>query len=125
MADDANSAQSPADGDAEFVHLFKAANDALTDDMVTRMAQAAADGLDLVDQANRAGLNRAIPALAAVVDNGLMLTERKTGRKRIFNEFDGLLSVYINALVPDGDYLWIGSDQGLTRFMWVNPDRVD
>jgi ligand-binding sensor domain-containing protein len=63
--------------------------------------------------------------IAAVVDNGLLLTERETGKKRLFNEFDGLLSVYINVLVPDGDYLWIGSDQGLTRFKWVNPDRVD
>jgi len=63
--------------------------------------------------------------IAAAVNNGLMLIERKTGRKRVFNELDGLLSVRISTMVPDGDYLWLGSDQGLTRFKWVNPDRVD
>jgi len=54
-----------------------------------------------------------------------MLIERKTGRKRVFDERDGLLSIKITTIVPEGDYLWLGSDQGLTRFKWVNPDRVD
>jgi hypothetical protein len=63
--------------------------------------------------------------IAAAVENGLMLTDRKTGKKRVFDEFDGLLSINISTMVADGDFLWIGSDKGLTRFLWVNPDRVD
>ena len=63
--------------------------------------------------------------IAAAVDDGLMLIERGVDKQRLFTEDDGLLSVNINALVPDGDYLWIGSEEGLTRFKWVNPDRVD
>jgi len=55
---------------AEVAHLVRAAKDALTDDMVTRMAGTAAEGMDLLDQVNRAGLARAIPALTALVDSG-------------------------------------------------------
>lgn len=62
---------------------------------------------------------------AAAVDEGLILIERETGRRRVFTELDGLLSTDINAIVVEGDYLWLGSDEGLTRFRWVNPDRVD
>ncbi len=63
--------------------------------------------------------------IAAVMEDGLMLLERKTGKKRVFDERDGLLSINISTIIPEGDYLWLGSDQGLTRFRWVNPDRVD
>ena len=63
--------------------------------------------------------------IAAAIQDGLMLINRTTGLKRVFNKLDGLLSIEINAMVPEGDYLWLGSDQGLTRFKWVNPDRVD
>jgi len=34
---------------------------------------------------------------------------------------DGLLSPYVYALIPDGDYLWVGTDKGLTRINWTNP----
>lgn len=57
-------------GSGEVEHLVRAANDALTDDMVTRIAQTAAEGMDLVDQVNRSGVKRALPALASLVDNG-------------------------------------------------------
>jgi hypothetical protein len=63
--------------------------------------------------------------IAAVVDDGLLLIERKSGKRREFTEDDGLLSTRINAMVVEGDYLWLGSEEGLTRFQWVNPDRVD
>lgn len=59
-----------ANGASEIEHLVRAANDALTDDMVTRIAQTAADGMDLVDQVNRSGVNRALPAIASLVENG-------------------------------------------------------
>ncbi len=57
-------------GSSDLEHLIRAANDALTDDMVTRIAQTAADGMDLVDQVNRSGLQRALPAIASLVENG-------------------------------------------------------
>jgi uncharacterized protein YjgD (DUF1641 family) len=62
------------DGDLErlsqVARLYNSAQDALTDEMVTRLSQAVGDGLALLDQVNRAGLDRAIPALAEMVNNG-------------------------------------------------------
>ncbi len=46
-------------------------------------------------------------------------------RTRDFSIEDGIASTYVYALHLDGDYLWIGTDKGLTRFLWNNPDRVD
>jgi ligand-binding sensor domain-containing protein len=40
-----------------------------------------------------------------------------------FDTFDGLPSESIFCLQFDGDFLWIGSDKGLTRFWWNNPRR--
>ena len=38
--------------------------------MVTRLSATAADGMDLLDQLNRSGVGRALPALAQLVANG-------------------------------------------------------
>jgi uncharacterized protein YjgD (DUF1641 family) len=46
------------------------AADALSDDIVSRLAGTAADGLDLLDRVNRSGVARALPAFAALVENG-------------------------------------------------------
>lgn len=54
----------------EVERLIAAAQDALTDEMVTRLASAAGEGIELLDQVHRAGLARAIPALAQLVNNG-------------------------------------------------------
>jgi len=65
--------------------------------------------------------------VAAASDDGFTLiyyTEKKP-RQRRFTTLDGLPSNYLYALLLDGDYLWIGSDEGLTRFWWNNPSRVD
>jgi hypothetical protein len=61
---------SNGNGSTEIEHLVRAANDALTDDMVTRIAQTAADSMEFIDQVNRAGLKRALPAIADLVGNG-------------------------------------------------------
>ena len=50
--------------------VAEAARDALTDDMVTRLAGTAGEAMELLDQINRAGLAKAIPALAQMVNNG-------------------------------------------------------
>ena len=61
-------------GDLErLVHLarvYGSAQDALTDEMVGRLTEAVGGGLTLVDQVNRAGLEKAIPAIAEMVNNG-------------------------------------------------------
>ncbi len=55
---------------AQVARLYSSAEDALTDEMIGRLGQAIGDGLALLDQVNRAGLDRAIPALAEMVNNG-------------------------------------------------------
>jgi len=51
-------------------HVLQAATDAVTDDMVARLSEATAQGLDLLDRVNRSGLDRALPAIAELVHNG-------------------------------------------------------
>lgn len=55
---------------AKLARVWGASEDALTDEMVGRLTQAVGDGLALMDQINRAGLSRAIPAIAEMVNNG-------------------------------------------------------
>ncbi len=44
---------------------------------------------------------------------------------RTFTTEDGFPSNRIYSLEMDGDFLWIGTDNGLSRFWWNNPSRVD
>jgi hypothetical protein len=44
---------------------------------------------------------------------------------RRFTMADGLPSNNVYELLMDGDYLWVGTDRGLTHFWWNNPNRVD
>ncbi|MCC7325180.1 MAG: DUF1641 domain-containing protein [Burkholderiales bacterium] len=55
---------------AKLARVWSASEDALTDEMIGRLTQAAGDGLAMMDQMNRAGLDRAIPAIAEMVNNG-------------------------------------------------------
>jgi len=48
----------------------EAARDAVTDEMVTRLAGTASDAVELIDLVNRSGLAKAIPVLAQMVNNG-------------------------------------------------------
>jgi hypothetical protein len=54
----------------ELKRVTAAARDALTDEMVSRLSATAADGIDLLDQINRSGVGKALPALAQLVANG-------------------------------------------------------
>ena len=54
----------------ELERLTAAARDALTDEMVGRISATAAGGMDLLDQVNRSGAARALPALTQLVENG-------------------------------------------------------
>jgi len=54
----------------EVERVISAARDSMTDEMVGRLAGSAAEALDLVDKAGRAGLGNAIPALSEMINNG-------------------------------------------------------
>jgi uncharacterized protein YjgD (DUF1641 family) len=56
--------------DLELQRVIAAARDSLTDEMVTRLAATAGETVVLLDQINRAGLARALPALTQLVNNG-------------------------------------------------------
>ncbi|AOU99352.1 hypothetical protein BI364_16710 [Acidihalobacter yilgarnensis] len=75
------------------VHLARlvgAAQDALTDDMVGRLAGLAGDSLDMLDRVNRSGVIRALPAIAAMVDNGDL--ERITHLARLLGSAEDALT---------------------------------
>jgi len=69
--------------DFEIERVIAAARDSLTDEMVGRLAGSAAEALDLVDKAGRAGLSKAIPSLAEMVNNGDL--ERLTQLARVYH----------------------------------------
>ena len=54
----------------ELERLAAAARDSLTDEMVARLSSTAAEGMDLLDQVNRSGVAKALPAMAQLVANG-------------------------------------------------------
>ncbi len=66
-------------------------------------------------------------AVALASDGGLTMLffDRKEPSTREFGVNDGLASDYVYALLFDGDYLWVGTDRGVTRFWWNNPHRVN
>jgi hypothetical protein len=67
----------------ELDRVISAARDSMTDEMVGRLAGSAAEALDLVDKAGRAGLSKAIPALAEMVNNGDL--ERLSQLARVYH----------------------------------------
>ena len=76
--------------DAEVERVISAARDALTDEMVSRLAATAGDAIDLVDQVNRAGLGRALPALTRLITNGDL--ERLSQLARVYSASEDALT---------------------------------
>jgi uncharacterized protein YjgD (DUF1641 family) len=66
----------------EIERLVGAAQDALTDEMVSRLSATAAEGMDLLDKVNRSNVAGALPALAQLVANGDL--ERLTALARTY-----------------------------------------
>lgn len=54
----------------EAERLVESAGDALTDDIVGRLAEVAGDSLVLLDQVNNSNLDKALPAISRMVENG-------------------------------------------------------
>lgn len=76
--------------DYEIERLIAAGRDSLTDEMVGRLAGSAAEALDLVDKAGKAGLSKAIPALAEMVNNGDL--ERLSQLARVYHAVQDALT---------------------------------
>jgi ligand-binding sensor domain-containing protein len=57
-------------------------------------------------------------------DRGIFIIHYKDDKQPIdeITTDDGLPSPYIYNLQFDGDYLWIGSERGLTRLWWSSPN---
>lgn len=55
---------------AELSRVITGMQDALTDEMVTRLAETLSSGAGLLDQLGRSGIDKAIPLLAEMVENG-------------------------------------------------------
>ena len=70
-------------------------------------------------------VNDGIAAIATDFGLTIIFHDKDPVYERTFSIDDGLPSNTIYDLELDGDFLWIGSDHGLTRFWWNNPNRID
>lgn len=75
---------------AELESLIAGAQDSLTDDMVMRLSANVSQTLDLLDRFNRSGIDRALPAIAQLVENGDL--ERLVGLARLFGAVEDSLT---------------------------------
>jgi uncharacterized protein YjgD (DUF1641 family) len=76
--------------DVEIQRVMAAARDSLTDEMVSRLAATAGETITLLDQVNRAGLARALPALTQLVNNGDL--ERLSHLARLYSSAQDALT---------------------------------
>ena len=74
----------------ELEHLIASAQDALTDDMVTRLSYNVNQTIDLLDRFNRSGIDRALPTIAQLVENGDL--DRLVAFARLFGSVEDSLS---------------------------------
>jgi ligand-binding sensor domain-containing protein len=75
---------------------------------------------------NRAlAVNDRIAAMASDRGMTVIFLDPKNRFSKDLTTEDGLASNQVNTLLLDGDYIWVGTDKGLTRFLWNNPERVD
>ena len=75
---------------SEAARLAESAADALTDDIVGRLATVAGDGLSLLDQATRSNLDKALPTISRMVENGDL--ERVVNLARVLGSAGDALS---------------------------------
>ncbi|HUJ87702.1 MAG TPA: hypothetical protein VLX30_12700 [Burkholderiales bacterium] len=74
----------------EVRRVVEAARDALTDEMVGRLTEAVGEGLSLLDQINRSGLEKALPSIARMVRDGDL--ERLVQLARVYGSAEDALS---------------------------------
>ena len=61
----------------------------------------------------------------AASDMGLWKYRIKDGYSRLYTVADGMISDDIRGLVIDGDFIWLATPEGLIRFYWNDPARID
>jgi len=76
--------------EVEVRRVVEAARDALTDEMVGRLTEAVGEGLSLLDQVNRSGLEKALPSIARMVRDGDL--ERLVQLARVYGSAEDALS---------------------------------
>jgi len=74
----------------ELTGVAIAARDAMTEDIVSRVADSAAGAMDLMDKVNRSGLSKAIPQLAQMVENGDL--QRLVNLARVYGSAEDALT---------------------------------
>lgn len=62
---------------------------------------------------------------AATEEHGVLKYDRERERWVHFTIEDGLSGNTVNAIVIDGDYVWFGTPEGMTKFFWNAPYRID
>ncbi len=73
MSEEGNTATVVAQADSaslELRRVIEGAQDALTDEMIARLAQTLSESASLLDQLGRSGIEGAVPVLASMVKNG-------------------------------------------------------
>ena len=84
---------------AKLARVYGSAEDALTDEMVGRLAETIGEGMSLLDQVNRSGLEKAIPALARMVNNGDL--DRLSSLARVYASAEDALTDEMVARIAD------------------------
>lgn len=75
---------------SQLARVYSSVQDALTDEMVTRAAGMWGETVTMLDQAGRAGIGRALPALAQLVENGDL--ERISQLARVYSSAQDALT---------------------------------
>jgi ligand-binding sensor domain-containing protein len=58
-------------------------------------------------------------------DKGVQKYDKKRKLWRTFNVLDGLANNVVNFIALNRDYIWFGTADGLTSFLWNTPYRID
>jgi frataxin-like iron-binding protein CyaY len=56
---------------------------------------------------------------------GAMEFDRMKESWQIYTTRDGLLNDTVQAILPDGDHIWFGTPEGVSRFYWNDPTRLN
>lgn len=58
-------------------------------------------------------------------DEGVLKYDRTRDYWKQFTMEDGLIANRVTAIQLEGDYVWFGTENGICRFFWNNPMRID
>jgi uncharacterized protein YjgD (DUF1641 family) len=94
----------------EAARLIESAGDALSDDIVARLGTIAGDSLDLLDRATHSNLDKALPAISRMVENGDL--DRVVNAARVLGSAgDALSDDIIGRLAETASELMIMADR--------------